>query len=323
MKRHYFFLLVFTSLWASASTWTSPDKQLKASFSLVDTRPTYFLMAGTDTVIRPSSLGYQLNWGGFYQGFEILREDSVSFAEDWTPVWGEENSIHNEYIEHSFLLHQIAEDRYVTIRLRLFNEGLAFRYEFPQKGSLCYFDIQEELSRFAIPGNQTAYWISGDYDTQEYEYTRSRLTDIRHLSDGARLGNASQTGFSKTGVQTALLLHYDNGLWVTLHEAACINYATMHLDLDDRNMVFTSHLTPDCQGIKGHMQTPCQSPWRTIQVARKATDILANRMTLNLNEPCKIKDTSWIRTCKYMGVWWEMITVKPDGLSPMTCLRCN
>lgn len=310
MKRHYFLLLVFTALWSSASTWTSPDKQLKASFSLVDTRPTYFLMAGTDTVIRPSSLGYQLNWGGFYQGFEILREDSVSFAEDWTPVWGEENSIHNEYIEHSFLLHQIAEDRYVTIRLRLFNEGLAFRYEFPQKGSLCYFDIQEELSRFAIPGNQTAYWISGDYDTQEYEYTRSRLTDIRHLSDGARLGNASQTGFSKTGVQTALLLHYDNGLWVTLHEAACINYATMHLDLDDRNMVFTSHLTPDCQGIKGHMQTPCQSPWRTIQVARKATDILANRMTLNLNEPCKIKDTSWIRTCKYMGVWWEMITGK-------------
>lgn len=297
-------LLVFLSV------FFSPHGGLKAAFDVVDSRPTYSLVAGADTLLRPSHLGYDLTWGQMTQGFSLVSEDSTTFVEDWAPVWGEERLIHSEYVEHSYLLRQMPENRLLRIRFRLFDEGLAFRYEFPQEASLNYFTIREEQTEFALTGDLTAYWISGDYDTQEYEYTRSRLSEIRHLSEGTRLANASQRGFSPTGVQTALLLHMDAGYWLTIHEAACIDYATMHLDVNDHTFVLTSHLTPDAQGNKGNMQTPCSSPWRTIQVARRATDVLANRMTLNLNEPCKIEDTSWIRPCKYVGVWWEMITGK-------------
>lgn len=301
---------MMTTLLILLSVFFSPNRNLQASFDIVDSQPTYCLVAGTDTVIRPSHLGYDLIWGQMTHGFVSVSEDSTVFAEDWAPVWGEEKSIHNAYVEHSYLIRQMPENRLVRIRMRLFDEGLAFRYEFPQEASLNYFTIAEEQTEFAIPGDQTAYWISGDYDTQEYMYTRSRMSEIRNLSEATRLGNASQRGFSPTGVQTALLLKYDNGLWVKLHEAACINYATMSLDLNDKTMVFVSHLTPDAQGNKGNLQTPCVSPWRTIQVGRQATELLASRMTLNLNEPCKIEDTSWIKPCKYVGVWWEMINGK-------------
>lgn len=318
------------SLSASAMQFTSPNGRLCATFDLdADGRPTYSLLADGETVIRASHLGLQLKGEGrqlnyeeadfrnrmaarptgLMANFELDRIDSCRFSENWTPVWGEEASISNVYNEYCFTLRQRQPSRYIRIRFRLFNEGLAFRYEFPQLG-LNYLTIEEEQTEFAIPGDQTAYWISGDYDTQEYMYTRSRMSEIRALSEATRLGNASQRGFSPTGVQTALLLKYDNGLWVKLHEAACINYATMSLDLDDKTMVFVSHLTPDAQGSKGNLQTPCVSPWRTIQVGRQATDLLASRMTLNLNEPCKIEDTSWIKPCKYVGVWWEMINGK-------------
>lgn len=292
------------------SVFFSPDGVLKAEFGVEGGRPTYCLVAGQDTVIRPSHLGYELIWGQMTEGFELVSEDSTTFAEDWRPVWGEESVIHNEYVEHSYLMRQMPENRLVRVRARLFNEGLAFRYEFPQEASLTYFTIVEEKTEFAMPGDVTAYWISGDYDTQEYMYTRSRLSEIRALSEGTRVGNVSQRGFSPTGVQTALLLREDNGIWVTIHEAACIDYATMHIDVNDTTFVLTSHLTPDVTGYKGRIQTPAVSPWRTVQVARDARAILANRMTLNLNEPCRIEDTSWIRPCKYVGVWWEMITGK-------------
>jgi len=304
---------------------SSPSGNLTAGFDLQDGRPVYWLMSQRDTLIRPSYMGLELkNEGrqlsyttnqvtgtsvmasGLMDHFEWNTIDSTSFTEDWQPVWGEEASIHNAYKEVCYTLHQTSPSRYIRIRFRLFDEGLAFRYEFPLLG-LNYFTIAEELTQFALPGDLTAYWISGDYDTQEYEYTRSKLSEIRALAPATRLGNASQTAFSPTGVQTALLLHDERGYWLTIHEAACINYATMSLNVNDTTFVLTSHLTPDANGNKGNLQAPCVSPWRTIQVARKATDILANRMTLNLNEPCKIEDTSWIHPCKYMGVWWEMI----------------
>lgn len=317
------------TLFIILSTLFSPNRQLQATFD-VDAagRPTYCLTANGDTLIRPSHLGLelsgegrQLNYeeadfqnkmadrpAGLMTNFEVVGLDSTSFSEDWAPVWGEEKSIHNAYNEYCFTLRQRQPSRYIRIRFRLFDEGLAFRYEFPQLG-LNYFTISEEKTEFAMPGDVVAYWIPGDYDTQEYEYTRSHLSEIRALAPGKRLGNASQTASSPTGVQTALLLRVQN-YWLTIHEAACVNYATMHLDVDDTNFVLTSHLTPDAQGYKGRLQTPCTSPWRTVQVARQATEVLANRMTLNLNEPCKIEDTSWIKPCKYVGVWWEMINGK-------------
>ena len=337
---------------AAALTISSPNQQLVLNTDVDEqARIWYSVTYQGQEVILPSHLGLQLTTpqqshysvgeeadgqistpasnlkadgqkNGLMTGFSIEETATSTFDETWTPVWGEETTIRNHYNELLVTYRQTQSTihnspsgaqspRFIRIRFRVFDEGVAFRYEFPALG-LNYFDIQEEKSEFAILGNQIAYWISGDYDTQEYEYTRSRLSEIRQLTDKVRLGNASQTAFSPTGVQTALLLHYDNGLWVTIHEAACINYATMHLDLDDTNFVFTSHLTPDAQGCKGHMQTPCVSPWRTIQVAEHATDILANRMTLNLNEPCALSDVSWIHPCKYMGVWWEMITGKAE-----------
>ncbi|MDE5637744.1 MAG: glycoside hydrolase family 97 N-terminal domain-containing protein, partial [Alistipes sp.] len=207
-------------------------------------------------------------------------------------------------------LRQPKTDRTMVIRFRLFDDGLGFRYEFPDQPQLVYFVIADELTEFAMTGDHTAWWIPGDYDTQEYDYTRSRLSEIRGYMDGSISGNLSQKSFSPTGVQTSLQLKTDDGIYINLHEAALVNYPAMHLDLDDERMVFRSHLTPDPNGDKAYMQTPASTPWRTVIVADDARRILASRLTLNLNEPCKIEDTSWIKPCKYMGVWWEMITNK-------------
>jgi alpha-glucosidase len=220
--------------------------------------------------------------------------------------------IRNHYNELAVTLNQPRTNRQIVIRFRLFDDGLGFRYEFPQQQNLIYFAIKEEHSQFAMTGDHTAIWIPGDYDTQEYDYTTSRLSEIRGLMSKAITPNSSQTPFSPTGVQTALMLKTNEGLYINLHEAALINYACMHLNLDDRNFVFESWLTPDANGTKGHLQAPCVSPWRTIIVSNDARDILASNMTLNLNEPCKIEDTSWIKPVKYVGVWWEMITGAKD-----------
>lgn len=299
--------LLLTTTLSAAEQLLSPDNRLSMSFSTdTDGRMTYCLTMQGDTLIRPSHLGLSLENDQLLTGFEILNTERTTFDETWTPVWGEESAIRNHYNELCVFLRQMPQNRYMYMRFRLFNEGLAFRYEFPQLG-LGYFTILEENTEFAMPADLTAYWIPGDFDTQEYMYTRSRLSEIRAKSEAQRVGNLSQTGFSDTGVQTALLLHTDNGVWLTIHEAALIDYSCMHLDLNDTTFVFTSFLTPDDQGKKGYMQTPCHTPWRTVQVATDAREVLANRMTLNLNDPCKIEDTSWIRPIKYVGVWWEMI----------------
>ncbi|WMI68545.1 glycoside hydrolase family 97 protein [Mangrovimonas sp. YM274] len=303
--------LAFQGIWAQVLQ--SPNGALEMEFSLKQNgTPTYQLSYKNKAVVKPSSLGLELkdDKTSLLNGFEIVNTETATFDDNWTPVWGEEQTIRNHYNELAVTLKQTETDRTMRIRFRLFDEGLGFRYEFPSQPNLVYFVIKEERTQFAMAGDHIALWIPGDYDTQEYDYTKSRLSEIRGKFDAAVTGNASQEQFSKTGVQTALMMKTDDGLYINIHEAALINYSCMHLNLDDKNLVFESWLTPDANGDKGYMQAPCNTPWRTVMVSDDARDILASRITLNLNDPCEIEDTSWIKPVKYIGVWWEMITGK-------------
>ena len=319
---------------AIAQELKSPDGKLKMEFSLDEQgRPTYYLQYKGKEVIKPSHLGIELKQedpnkaqdfefktradasklaqkADLQTGFKETGHEITTFDETWKPVWGEESSIRNHYNEMSVTLTQPINDRYIKIRFRLFNDGLGFRYEFPEQKNLTYFVIKEEHSQFAMAGDHTAWWIPGDYDTQEYETVTSRLSEIREKMKAAVTQNSSQTPIWEGGVQTALMMKTDDGLYINLHEAACIDYSTMHLNYNDQTRTFESWLTPDARGDKGYLQAPCVSPWRTVIVSDKAADILASRITLNLNEPCKIEDTSWIKPTKYIGVWWDMITNK-------------
>lgn len=314
MKKIFLCLLSLCTLFtlkANAQTLSSPNGQLQVLFSVDDGIPTYQLSYKGKTVIKPSKMGLELfDSTDLIHNFSIIDTQTSSFDETWTPVWGEESKIRNHYNEMAVTLQQENTQRKMIVRFRLFDDGLGFRYEFPEQPELTYFVIKEERTQFAMTGDHTAFWIPGDYDTQEYDYTTSHLSEIRSLMQKAITPNASQTPFSPTGVQTALMMKTADGLYINLHEAALVDYSCMHLDLDDKNFVFESHLTPDAQGRKGYLQTPCVSPWRTIIVSDKAADILLSRITLNLNEPCKLEDTSWIKPVKYVGVWWEMITGK-------------
>ena len=326
--------LISFALVVNAQKLTSPDGNFIMNFSLnQEGAPVYELTYKSKAVIKPSTLGLELkkedankkttfDWKertdkdqldaktNLMTGFTIKDTETSTFDETWKPVWGEESEIRNNYNELAVTLEQPENDRHIIIRFRLFNDGLGFRYEFPQQKNLNYFVIKEEHSQFAMAGDHTAFWIPGDYDTQEYDYTTSRLSEIRGKMKDAITPNSSQYVFSPTGVQTALMMKTDDGLYINLHEAALIEYSCMHLNLDDKNMIFESWLTPDTKGDKGYMQTPCVSPWRTVIASDDARNILASRMTLNLNEPCKIEDTSWIHPVKYVGVWWDMITGK-------------
>lgn len=298
---------------ATAQTLQSPNGELTMQFFLKnDGTPSYQLSYKNNAVIKSSTLGLELkdDEKSLLNDFKIEKSETATFNETWTPVWGEEKEIRNHYNEMAVHLKQNETDRIVIIRFKMYDEGLGFRYEFPEQENLVYFVIKEERTQFAMTGDHTAFWIPGDYDSQEYDYTESKLSQIREKFDTALTDNASQEQFSKTGVQTSLMLKTDQGLYINLHEAALINYACMHLNLDDENLIFESWLTPDAQGDKGYMQTPSTTPWRTIIVSDDARDILSSRLTLNLNEPCKIEDTSWIKPIKYIGVWWEMITGK-------------
>lgn len=288
----------------------SPDGALSLQFGIDALgSPMYSLNFQGKQVILPSKMGFELDGGvSLYDGFSLDSVRTGSFDETWEPVWGEEASIRNHYNELAAYLVQDSTDVKMTVRFRLYDDGLGFRYEFPQQPNLVYFVIQEEKTQFAMTGDHMALWIPGDYDTQEYEYHNTRLTEIAAWMDRAITPNSSQTPFSKTGVQTSLQLKTDDGLYINLHEAALVDFACMHLELDPEHLVFTAHLTPDATGKKGYMQTPCHSPWRTVQVTDDARKQLASRLILNLNEPCAYDDVSWIHPVKYMGVWWEMIS---------------
>ena len=307
-----FLLALFMSGTAMAESITSPDGQLRLNFSVnPQGEPVYELSYKGKAVIKPSKLGLELkNDPGLMNGFTLAGTETSTFDETWEPVWGEVKQIRNHYNEMAVTLNQKAQDRNIIIRFRLFDDGLGFRYEFPLQKNLNYFVIKEERTQFAMAGDQKAFWIPGDYDTQEYDYMESKLSEIRGLMEEAVTGNASQTQFSPTGVQTSLQMKTADGLYINLHEAALVDYSCMHLNLDDKNLVFESWLTPDAVGDKGYMQAPCKSPWRTVIVSDDARDILASKLTLNLNEPCAYEDVSWIKPVKYVGVWWEMIAGK-------------
>lgn len=290
---------------------TSPDGQLTLSVGLKGSAPCYALTYKGKDVILPSTLGLELkDVPSLLDGFEMDSARRTTFDETWEPVWGETKLIRNHYNELLVPYVQSSSERTLLIRFRLYDDGLGFRYEFPEQPNLTYFTIREERTQFAMAGDHKTFWIPGDYDTQEYDYTVSRLSEIRRLMPAAITANASQTQFSPTGVQTALQMKSDDGLYINIHEAALVDYSCMSLELDDRNLILNSWLTPDACGDKGHLQAPCVSPWRTVIVSDDARKILASDLILNLNEPCAYEDTSWIKPVKYMGVWWEMITGK-------------
>lgn len=304
--------LLMMSAWVmQAEDLKSPNGRLVMHFEVDGMGcPVYTLSYKGKPVIKRSRLGLEAEGFSLREGFQFQKAETATFDETWKPVWGEVSSIRNHYNELAVTLHQPKDDRTIRIRFRLYDDGLGFRYEFPEQKNLVYFVIKDEYSEFAMAGDHKAFWIPGDYDTQEYDYTESHLSEIRKLMKAAVTFNTSQTPFSPTGVQTALMMKSADGLYINLHEAALVDYPCMSLELDDKTMTFRSWLTPDAQGKKGYMQTPCQSPWRTIMVSDDAREILASKLTLNLNEPCALKDVSWIKPVKYIGVWWEMITGK-------------
>lgn len=309
--------LLLLPLMATAQTVTSPNGNVEVKFSLDNGRPTYEMTYKGKAVVKPSHLGLELvktkhaskgmEETDLMDGFTVTDTQTSTFDETWKPVWGQTATIRNHYNEMAVTLNQPASKRNIVIRFRVYDDGMGLRYEFPQQNELNYFVIKEEHTQFAMAGDHTAWWIPGDYDTQEYETVESKLSEIRGLMKDAITPNSSQTPFSPTGVQTALQMKTADGLYINIHEAACVNYATMHLNLDDKAMVFESWLTPDAQGTKGYIQTPFNTPWRTVLVSDDARDILSSNLILNLNEPCALDDVSWIRPIKYCGVWWELI----------------
>ena len=317
----HFILTAAALLSASASlgateVLTSPDGRLQLSFDLTaDGTPTYKMDYNNKPVIATSRLGLELkNQKSLLDGFKMERVSRSSFDETWQPVWGEQSSIRNHYNEMAVCLSQPDDNghlREMIVRFRLYDDGVGFRYEWPAQDNFTYFTIKEERTEFAMTGDHTAYWIPGDYDTQEYDYTISRLSEVREKMPAVKFSyNVSSTVFSDTGVQTSLQLKTDDGIYLNIHEAACVDYSTMHLNLNEKRMVLTSWLTPDARGDKGYLMAPCHSPWRTVMVTSTATAALDSKLILNLNEPCKLEDTSWIHPTKYMGVWWEMIVGK-------------
>ena len=315
MKRFLLTASLFLGLVLSlhAAEMASPNGAIKVNFELNNGVPTYSVTFRGKLMIKPSRLGYELSGAeNLLDGFTLLGQETARQDETWKPVWGENSEIRNHYTELLVKLVQPSTDRYMNIRFRVYDEGVGLRYEFPQKGKLNYFVVKDERTEFAMTGDHIAWWIPGDYDTQEYEYTRSKLSEIRSLLTKAVTDNLSQTTFSTTGVQTSLMLKTADGIYMNLHEAALVNYPAMHLNLDDKQMVFTSWLTPDAQGKKGYLQTPLNSPWRTIMITDDARKVLASNLILNLNDPCALSDTSWIHPVKYVGVWWEMISGKSE-----------
>lgn len=299
---------------ALAERLQSPSKKLEMNFELSKQgEPTYSLKLADGTVVtKPSRMGFEMTDAklSFDKGFEVINTKESSFDETWKPVWGEVKQIRNHYNELEVQLKQKETDKRLTIRFRLYDEGLGFRYEFPGRKGQNFLVVKRELTEFALPGDMKAWWLPGDYDTQEYDYTTSRLSEVRGLFDKAYTGNCSQKSFSKTGLQTPLQLKSDNGVYINIHEAALIDFPAINVELDDKTFVLKTELTPDAQGNRGHIEAPFNTPWRTIITSRDAREILASKLTYNLNEPCAYEDTSWIKPTKYMGVWWEMITGK-------------
>lgn len=308
-KQILLFLFACTfAIQLNAQAITSPDKNLTLTFALMDNGvPSYALSFKHKRVIKPSALGLELNGSAsMMEGFTITDTTQKSVDKSWEPVWGEQKTIRNHYNELLVTLTQEAQGgRYIRIRFRLFNDGLGFRYEFPMQKGLNHFVIKEENTEFNLTGDHKIFWIPGDYDTNEYPYTTSRISEIPALQDEATVKITAQQPIQNPSVQTPSMMKTADGLYINIHEAALVNYPAMQLNVDAEHYKMSAHLVPDAVGNKGYMQTDTHSPWRTIVVSDKATEILASNLILNLNEPTAYQDVSWIKPMKYIGVWWE------------------
>ncbi|GLB48999.1 alpha-glucosidase [Neptunitalea sp. Y10] len=294
-------------IFSQAQTITSPNNELTLSFHLTDEgTPQYSLTYKGKAVIKPSTLGIELTRGAsFLNNFEITETKETETNTTWNPVWGEQKTIVNHYKELLITLNQPSENRTLLVRFRLFNDGLGFRYEFPKQDHLKYFVIKEEHTQFQLAGNHKIFWIPGDYDTNEYAYKTSKISEIAAIQKEGIEYISAQSPIETTSVQTPSMMKSEDGLYINIHEAALVNYPAMALEVDPETFAMKSHLTPDAVGNKGYMQTQTQTPWRTIIVSDDARDILASNLILNLNEPTDYQDTSWIKPMKYIGVWWE------------------
>lgn len=320
------YFLFAASLFLNAQTLTSPDGKFEMNFQLKSGVPYYNLKFKNKTVLEDSRLGLRLlkdNTISFNNNdvlpegtnlngdFVKTNESRDSKNENWAPVLGEKKTYNNHYNELAVTLKQEKEDREIIVRFRLFNDGLGLRYEFPQQKNLNYFVIKEEDTEFDFPFDMKAWWVPGDYDSQEYKPTTSNVSEIPKFWPDSFDGNASQTPV-KDAVQTPVMLKKEgtDKLYFNIAEAAVIDYPASHLEVDAVNFKFKTHLTPDGQGAKGYIQTPAVTPWRTVIVSENAENVLDSKMIFNLNEPTKYTDTSWIKPVKYMGVWWQMFVPK-------------
>lgn len=294
-----------------AQTLTSPDGNLVMDFHLsADKTPVYSLKYKGKDVIKESKMGFQIRPSfDFSKNFRIVETKEDASDTTWNPVWGQNSVIRDNHKELFVALEQEGTGWLLNIRFRLFDDGLGFRYEFPVQKELRHFTINEEVTEFQLAGDHKAFWIPADYDTNEFQITTSKLSEVPQLIDKARdEALACKSPSPNLAVQTSLMLKSDDGLYINIHEAALVNYPAMHLNLDAQTFLMSSHLTPDKNGTKGYIQTGSTSPWRTIIVSDDARNILASNLIVNLNEPCKLEDTSWIKPTKYVGVWWEYFT---------------
>lgn len=312
MKKFLFVLLGLSFIGISFAeqkiSFNSPDGNVKLFFNRnKNGNISYELFYKNKAVVMPSALGFKLNKPDLLlNSFDIVRADSSNFDQTWKPVWGEQSQIRNHYRELSVELRNNASGILINIVFRLFNEGLGFRYEFPKQEHLNYFIIEDELTQFTMAGDHKTFWIPGDYDTNEYAYNTSSISTIDAKVNLNAQEIATRTGFSSDAVQTPLMMKSKDSLYINIHEAALSNYPAMNLIIDKSKLQFHSQLVPDALGNKAYLQAPSHTPWRTINVSNKAADILMSRMILNLNEPSKVENTSWIKPSKFVGVWWEM-----------------
>ncbi len=307
MKTIFSILLLAVSGILTAQSVQSPSKEITADFKLVDGKPAYSVTYKGNAILAESLLGIKLkNTDALDSGFTIENTATASVNENWKPVLGEQSEIANNYNQLTVSLVQPKTNRKLNIIFRVFNDGVAFRYDFPKQKDLNYFIITDEVSQFNLTGNHKVFWLPGDFDSQEYVYNESKISEIDTDKLNLNNGIAVKSIAGKYVIQTPLMMKTANNLYVNIFEAAVVNYPVMHLDADVKSFKLTSKLAPNPLGDKAYLQAPCVSPWRTIMVSDDARDIVGSKMVLNLNEPCKLDDTSWIKPMKYVGVWWEM-----------------
>lgn len=308
MRKLHLLVFLISIFSIEAQNVSSPSKTISLSFKLSsDGKPTYSVSYKTKPILKESTLGIAIKESKSLEAnFRIDSIGQKSFNETWQPVLGEQSNIKNSYNEMTIALSQPSTDRRINIIFRVFDEGIAFRYEFPKQKNLNYFIISDEKSQFNLAGNHKTFWIPGDYDSQEYAYNETKLSEIDNSKLDLNNGIGVKTIASSFRVQSPLMMKSADGIYINVFEAAVVNYPIMHLDVDTKNFGLTSNLVPNAIGDKAYLQAPCVSPWRTIMMSDDAREIVSSKMILNLNEPSKIEDTSWIKPMKYVGVWWEM-----------------